>query len=150
MTLVSVVVATYRREGDLGRALESLAAQTYPSVEIVLVDDNSDPEWNGKVSRIVNAFRAGHPAMSLTYIANSENQGSAEARNTGITVAKGAYITFLDDDDIYLPEKIEKQVGFMESGGYDYSITDLILYSENGKEIDRRIRTYMSDTSVPS
>lgn len=150
MTLVSVVVATYRREGDLGRALESLAAQTYPAVEIVLVDDNSDPEWNGKVSRIVNAFRAGHPAMSLTYIANSENQGSAEARNTGITVAKGAYITFLDDDDIYLPEKIEKQVGFMESGGYDYSITDLILYSENGKEIDRRIRTYISDTSVPS
>ena len=148
MTLVSVVVATYRREGDLGRALESLAAQTYPSVEIVLVDDNSDPEWNGKVSRIVNAFRAGHPAMSLTYIANSENQGSAEVRNTGITVAKGAYITFLDDDDIYLPEKIEKQVGFMESGGYDYSITDLILYSENGKEIDRRIRTYISDTSV--
>lgn len=150
MTLVSVVVATYRRENDLGSALESLAAQTYPDVEIVLVDDNSDPEWNGKVSGIVNTFRANHPAMPLTYIINSGNQGSAEARNTGISVAKGTYITFLDDDDVYLPEKIKKQVEFMESGGCDYSITDLILYSENGKEVDRRIRAYISDTSVPA
>ena len=51
---------------------------------------------------------------------------------------------------MYLPDKVKKQVAFMENGGYDYSITDLVLYNENGKEIDRRIRTYIKDTAVSS
>lgn len=148
MSLVSVVVATYRREGELVNALESLAGQSFPNIEIVLVDDNGEAGWNKKVSDIVDAFRKRYPEILLQYIVNSPNQGSAKTRNIGIEAAKGAYITFLDDDDVYLPDKVKKQVEFMNSGEYDYSVTDLVLYNESNKEIDRRVRTYIKDTSV--
>ena len=150
MNLVSVVVATYRREVDLKKALESLAKQSYSNMEIVIVDDNGDHEWNRNVSNIVEAFKESFPDIFVNYIVNDPNQGSAKARNIGINAANGEYITFLDDDDVYLPDKIKYQVEFMENGGYDYSITDLILYNENDKEINKRIRSYIKDTSVSS
>lgn len=150
MKWVSVVVATYKREAELKNALESLAEQTYPHMEIVLVDDNGNDEWNSKVSEIVEEFRNRHPQILLEYIVNDPNQGSAKTRNIGINSAKGDYITFLDDDDIYLPDKIRKQVEFMETNQYDYSITDLLLYNEGGKEIDKRIRSYIKETTVES
>ena len=147
MKAVSVVVATYKREEALKNALESLARQSYSNMEIVLVDDNANLEWNQKVSKIVDAFRDSFPDVSLNFIVNKSNQGSAKTRNIGIEAAKGEYITFLDDDDIYLPDKIKNQAEFMENGQYDYSITDLVLYNENGKEIDKRVRSYIEDTS---
>ena len=150
MKLVSIVVATYRREADLKNALESLATQSYENIEIVLVDDNGNAEWNAKVSAVVETFVADHPNVALNFIVNNPNQGSAKTRNIGIEVAKGEYVTFLDDDDIYLPEKVKKQAEFMEFGNYDYTITDLILYNKNDKEIDRRVRSYIKDTSVAS
>lgn len=147
MKSVSVVVATYRRDEDLKRALESLAIQDYSDMEIVLVDDNGIAEWNDKVFVAVDEFRKKHPDADLNFIINKPNQGSAKTRNIGIEAAKGEYVTFLDDDDVYLPGKVRKQTEFMENGGYDYSITDLILYDENGREIDRRIRNYIKDFS---
>ena len=150
MSLVSVVVATYRREEELQKALKSLGLQSYPDIEIVLVDDNGEADWNGKVSAIVDAFGKEFPGVLLRHIINSPNQGSARTRNIGIEAAKGEYITFLDDDDVYLPDKVKKQVAFMKNGGYDYSITDLVLYNEENKEIDRRIRTYIKDTAISS
>ena len=150
MKLVSVVVATYKREVELKNALESLAKQTYPNMEIVLVDDNGNDEWNSKVSEIVEVFRNRHPKIMLEYIVNNPNQGSAKTRNIGIHSANGYYITFLDDDDIYLPDKICKQAEFMETNQYDYSITDLLLYNEADKEIDKRIRSYIKETTVES
>ena len=150
MNLVSVVVATYKRDCVLKKALESLAKQSYSNVEIVLVDDNGDTEWNKRVTEIVNAFEIDFPMVSLNYIVNKFNQGSAKTRNIGIDAANGKYITFLDDDDVYLPDKIKKQLEFMESGEYDYSITDLILYNENDKEIDKRTRSYIKDVSIAS
>ncbi len=150
MKLVSVVVATYKRDAELKRALESLAVQSYPNIEIVLVDDNGVPEWNEKVAFVVDSFRKRYPEILLNHITNTINQGSAKTRNIGIDAAKGEYITFLDDDDVYLEDKVKKQIVFMDSGGYDYSITDLVLYNEHDKEIDRRIRSYIQDLSSSS
>ena len=150
MKLVSVVVATYKREAELKNALESLAKQTYPNMEIVLVDDNGNDEWNSKVSETVEVFRNRYPKIKLECIVNSSNQGSSKTRNIGIHSANGDYITFLDDDDIYLPDKIRKQVEFMETNQCDYSITDLILYNEDDKKINRRIRSYIKETTVES
>lgn len=150
MKLVSVVVATYKREAELKNALESLAKQTYPNMEIVLVDDNGNDEWNSKVSETVEVFRNRYPKIKLECIVNNSNQGSSKARNIGIHSANGDYITFLDDDDIYLPDKIRKQVEFMETNQCDYSITDLILYNEDDKKINRRIRSYIKETTVES
>lgn len=148
MKSVSVVVATYKRETELKKALESLAEQTYTCMEIILIDDNGNDEWNGKVFEIVDEFRKRYPDIVLEYIVNNPNQGSAKTRNIGINSANGDYVTFLDDDDIYLPDKIRKQVEFMETNQYDYSITDLRLYNKDGKEIDRRIRSYIKETTV--
>lgn len=150
MKLVSVVVATYRRNIELKRALCSLAVQTYSNIEIILVDDNGSKEWNRVVLDIVEEFKEVYSNISLKLVVNSPNRGSAIARNVGIKEANGEYITFLDDDDLYLPNKVERQVEFMERIRCDYSITDLILYNENEKEIDKRSRSYIQDTSVES
>lgn len=150
MKKVSVVIATYKRDEDLIKALNSLATQSYSNIEIILVDDNGNAEWNAKVSATVEQYKKNNPLIELNYIVNTPNQGSARTRNIGIEAATGEYITFLDDDDVYLSDKVKKQVIFMENGGYDYSITDLVLYNEDGKEIDRRIRSYIKDTSVNS
>lgn len=141
---VSVVVATYRRDESLRAALTSLMEQTYTDVEIVLVDDNADEAWNEKVQTILNDFPA------VVYIQNKSNCGSAETRNIGIRAAGGEYVTFLDDDDVYLPCKIEKQVTLMQTAQADYSITDLLLYNEKGQLEDRRVRSYIQETDTAS
>ncbi len=148
--LVSVVVATYRREKDLDNALESLAKQDYSNFEIILVDDNGLSEWNTRVEKIVKEFKKRYRNINLQYIANRSNLGSAKARNVGIEAASGEYVTFLDDDDLYLPKKITRQVSFMESQNIDYSITDLELFNENNRLIDRRTRHYIKNTSPDS
>lgn len=148
--LVSVVVATYRRDQELRNALESLSAQTYPNFEIVLVDDNGDRSWNETVSAIVAGFKAAYPQIPLHHIVNESNLGSARTRNAGIDGAFGEYVTFLDDDDLYLPEKISRQLAFMLEGGYDYCVTDLELYNHNDVLIDNRVRDYIKNTDPKS
>lgn len=148
--MVSVVVATYRREQALENALQSLAKQNYPNYEIVLVDDNANEEWNQKVGAIVEAFRKAYPDKTLNYIVNSPNKGSAVTRNIGIHAASSTYVTFLDDDDVYLPEKISNQVACMEEKGADYSVTNLDLYYDDEVFCERRIRSYIESTDYTS
>lgn len=145
-TFVSVIVATYRREDTLKNALLSLQHQTYKNFEVILVDDNGCENWNDKVRNVVNEFNN----LNIRLIINSPNQGSAKTRNIGIEAAKGDYITFLDDDDIYLPEKIEKQVNYMHKEKVDFCITDLYLYNEDEKLVDKRIRNYIKSKDKKS
>lgn len=148
--LVSVIVATYRRKEPLKKALVSLAKQTYTNFEIVLVDDNCNEKWNKIVKKIVNDFKLEYPNVIINYIINNQNQGSAKTRNIGIENAKGKYVTFLDDDDIYLPEKIKKQLNHFILQKADYGFTDLYLYNENDVLIDKRIRSYIDKTDKQS
>ena len=145
--LVSVIVPTYRRDSALLRALESAAGQTYEALEIILVDDNADAIWNSKVESIVDQFRRHYENIPLIYIQNPENLGSAETRNAGIHASNGSYICFLDDDDLYLPNRISSQLTAMERIGADFSITDLKLYNEHEKLVDVRKRDYIADES---
>jgi len=142
---VSVVMATYRRNESLKKALLSLAEQTYKNIEVVLVDDNDDVVWSSKVKSIVDELNC---RIHINYIVNEHNIGSAATRNIGISKAKGQYITFLDDDDIYLPEKIENQLNDMYVSNSEYGITDLYLYNEKDELIDKRIRSYIKSTNV--
>lgn len=147
---VSVVIASYRRETSLKNALESLANQTYTDYEIILVDDNAECTWNRRVSKIVEEFQQRHPDIHLTYIVNSFNKGSAATRNVAIQASRGEYITFLDDDDIYLPEKIANQVECMIRSEADYGVTDLELYYDNDRLCEKRTRTYIKKTDYAS
>lgn len=137
---VSVIIATFRRDVSLKRALESLINQTYVPTEIIVVDDNAEEHCNKIVDNIIKEMKLLHP---IIYIQNEVNKGSAETRNIGIRVAEGEYITFLDDDDIYLPNKIKNQVGHMIEKKSDYCITDLELYDEKERLIEKRTRKYI-------
>lgn len=103
---VSVIIPTYDRPQFLQRALESVLAQKYASLEILVVDDcPSNP-----VEEIVNSYSD----ERIRYVQLAENQGVCGARNTGIREATGQYIAFLDDDDRWDEAKIQRQVELAE------------------------------------
>lgn len=145
--LVSVVIATYRRKKELERALASLASQTYKNMEVILVDDNADSAWCTEVKTLVAKWKR-KSSIPLCYIQNSENCGSAASRNIGIQAANGQYITFLDDDDKYSPEKISHQIHHMLEEESDFSITDLALYNEDGKLEEKRVRNFLNRETI--
>ena len=144
--LISVVVATFKQDNTLLRALNSLAEQTYKNFEIIVVDDNADEDFSTRVEKIVSLFCEEHKHINLKFIVNTENLGSAHTRNVGIDASTGEYITFLDDDDLYLPENLEKQIENMLKTDADYGITDIKLYNENEKLCDNRVRNYIKST----
>lgn len=141
---VSIIVATYRRSKELKRALISLMQQTYKNIEVIVVDDNSDARWNKVVEGIVNCVTNEYE-VAIKYIQNSTNQGSANTRNIGINKSQGEYITFLDDDDLYLSNKVENQVRHMLKEKSEFSITDLYLYNEQDILVEKRTRNYIKD-----
>jgi len=147
--LVSIIVATYRREITLERALLSLLNQTYDPIEIIIVDDNADEIWNKKVDYIISDFKF-KSNRQIRDIRNETNKGSAETRNIGIKAASGEYVTFLDDDDIYLPNKIKNQLEYMIERNSDYCITDLWLYDESDRLIEKRNRKYIKQNDQDS
>ena len=147
--LVSVVIATFRRSASLRTALESLARQSHPNIEVILVDDSAHAQWNRTVAEIADEAKEWFP-HGLLLAVNEKNLGSAQARNVGIQRASGVYITFLDDDDIYLPDKIKQQLTAMLKNVADFSITDLKLYNEHSKLVEHRVRSYLTKTDPDS
>jgi glycosyltransferase involved in cell wall biosynthesis len=112
--LVSVVVPAYGRPDYLDAAVESVADQTYGPIELVVVDDCSpDP-----IEPIVAAAETG-ALDSVRVVRHEVNRGANAARNTGIEASTGEFVAFLDDDDNWRPEKVEKQVRAFERGGDD-------------------------------
>ena len=103
--VVSVIIPTYKRPKELERAIISVKNQTYKNIEIIVVDDNAnDIEQRKSTEQVVKKYE------NIVYIQNKENLGGSKTRNIGIENAKGKYIAFLDDDDEFLPNKIEQQI----------------------------------------
>jgi glycosyltransferase involved in cell wall biosynthesis len=101
--LVSVVVPTYNRAHLLPETLESIFAQTYPELEVIVVDDGSQDDTAGAIARFCDR---------IAYL-RQENRGLAAARTAGQRRARGEYVAWLDSDDLWNPEKIALQVAFM-------------------------------------
>ncbi len=140
---VSVIIPTYRRLETLKKALLSISSQDYHSVEIVLVDDNADEGWTQKVASVADEAAQLLPAsFSLRLIVNPKNLGAAQSRNEGIRASSGSYITFLDDDDWYLPAKISTQLAAMTAANADYSLMDLTLFNEELLQVERKTHPY--------
>ena len=125
MHKVSVIIPTYKRKKEMvNRAVESVLNQTYNNIEIILIDDNAKPEHQSYREEIENYVKEKNNDK-IIYIQNKENLGGALARNVGIEKATGDYITFLDDDDKYLPLKIEKQINFMLQNNLDVCFSNI-------------------------
>lgn len=111
--LVSVIIPTYKRCDTLTRAISSILSQTYQNIQIVVVDDNNpDTEWRRNTMKIMSSYK---DDSRIKYVCHSTNLNGSAARNTGIKESDGLMITYLDDDDVYRPNKIEKQVCFLKT-----------------------------------
>lgn len=106
--LVSIIVPVYNAGAYIEETIDMVKAQTYENWELILVDDCSEDESRKKIEGRQEQDR-------IRLIAKKSNEGAARARNTGIEAARGRYIAFLDADDVWAPEKLEKELAFMES-----------------------------------
>jgi len=107
MPEVSVIIPTHNRAGFVGRAINSVLAQTFDDIEVIVVDDASTDNTQHVLKRFID--------KRIKIICHEKNCGGSAARNTGIKHAKGYYIGLLDDDDEWLPDKLEKQLTAFKS-----------------------------------
>jgi glycosyltransferase involved in cell wall biosynthesis len=103
--LVSAIIPTYNRAALVTQAIDSVLQQTYPNVEVIVVDDGSTDETQLALQRYGPKIR----------IVSQNNAGPAVARNRGITASRGDLIAFLDSDDLWLPRKLERQVALLQA-----------------------------------
>ncbi len=138
--LVSIIIPFFNREDFLGEAVESVLAQIYENWELFLVDDGS----KDKSFEIAEHFTKEFPdkIYSLTH-ENNENKGASASRNLGIKHANGEFITFLDSDDIYFPDTLEKELkAFAENTDADAVCGTLECWYSWSDEADEREKDF--------
>lgn len=128
---VSIIIPTFCRAHLLSRAIISCQKQTYKNIEIVVIDDNfSESMERKKTESVMDKFI---DDKRVKYIKLEKNGGASIARNIGIKKCSGSYVTFLDDDDEYLENNIEKQVEFMLRHDLDVVFCDLMFIDDINK-----------------
>ena len=124
--LISVIIPTYNRAWTLAKAVDSVLAQTYPEVEILVVDDGSTDGTADMLSTYGDAIQ----------VLTIENGGVSRARNQGIVATQGTIIAFLDSDDSWLPEKLEEQVTFFNENPEALICQTEEIWIRNGKRVN--------------
>ena len=117
--LVSIIMPSYNTAGFIRETVETVVAQTYQNWELIIVDDCSTDNTDEVVKTFLDP--------RIRYLKNERNSGAAVSRNRALREAQGRWIAFLDSDDLWVPEKLEKQIRFMEEHGYAFSYAN---YSE--------------------
>lgn len=118
--LVSIIMPSYNTASYIADSIQSVLEQTYKDWELIIVDDCS----LDNTDEVVQVFLID---QRIRYIKNEKNNGAAISRNRALREAKGRWIAFLDSDDLWMSNKLTKQVEFMENNGYHFSYTN---YSE--------------------
>ncbi len=119
--LVSVIIPTHKGAESICRAIDSILNQTYKNVEIIVVDDNG--ENSEEQLRTQEKIQQYENDLRVKYIVHGVNKNGSAARNTGVRESKGEYISFLDDDDEYMPDNIEIQLKVLNKLPDDYGAT---------------------------
>lgn len=140
--LISIIMPSYNTESYIADSIRSVIAQTYQNWELIIVDDCS----TDRTIEIIETFD--DPRIIL--LKNKTNSGAALSRNYALREAKGEWIAFLDSDDLWLPDKLEKQLEFMKSHGYAFTFTDYRIclngswlpYIYTGPDVVNRRRMY--------
>lgn len=133
--LVSVVIPSRNRRARLARAIESVTQQTWPNIEIIVVDDASTDDTPQFLEKLV-----GTSSIPIKFVRNEVAQGGAGARNKGIDLAEGQYVAFLDDDDVWMPEKLNLQIGMMKANPSASSVScSFLVQHSSGKQTVKHI-----------
>lgn len=135
--LISIIMPSFNSEQFIDQAILSIQQQTYQEWELLIIDDCSEDQ----TVKIVEELSSKDNRIKLSVL--EENQGAAVARNTGLKNAAGKYIAFLDSDDRWFPEKLKKQVEFMETNKIAFSFTSYQFIQEN--EDDHRKVVHVKD-----
>jgi len=126
--LISIITPSYNSKKFIKDTIDSVLSQTYQNWEMLIVDDHSHDD---SVEYIKNLIKND---SRIKLIALEKNVGASEARNKALEIGNGRYIAFLDSDDIWLPEKLEKQLDFMQKNDYAFTFTSYIPMSEDADE----------------
>lgn len=127
--LVSIITPTYNCARFITETIKSVQSQTFTDWEMIISDDCST---DGTYKVIEPYLQSDN---RIKYICNEKNSGAAITRNNALKIAKGRWIAFLDSDDLWMPEKLERQIQFMVSNGYSFSYHDYVEISEDGREL---------------
>lgn len=114
--LVSIIMPSYNTAKYIKNSVNSVLAQTYQNWELLIVEDCS----TDNTMEVLSAF----DDKRIKVFVNERNSGAALSRNFALRQAKGRWIAFLDSDDVWHPQKLEKQIAFMEQNGYAFTFTD--------------------------
>lgn len=129
--LVSIITPTYNCAKFIGATIESVLNQTYQNFEMIIVDDAS----KDNTEEVVKSFKD----KRIKYIRLSKNSGPAVARNRAMEEAKGKYMAFLDSDDLWKKEKLEKQINFIKKNKYKIICSDYEQIDEEGNKLNKII-----------
>ena len=122
--LVSIITPTYNCGAFIADSIDSVLAQTYQNWEMLIVDDCSSDDTRSIVAR--------YKDPRIKYLCLEHNSGAAVARNTALRMAKGRWIAFLDSDDLWSPEKLERQLKFMINNRYSFTYHEYTEIDEYG------------------
>lgn len=137
---ISVIIPTFNRESTIARALSSVLAQTLPPCEIIVVDDGS----TDGTTEAIAAFEADNVQL----LCMARNSGAQAARNRGIIHACGEWIAFLDSDDVWHPEKLERQTEVLRRFEYDSNLvvhTNCLVVRADGRTEDYGVHAVLGD-----
>ena len=134
--MITVITPTFKRHQYLKNAIDSVLAQTYTDFEMIIVDDNPPgSEERAKTEDVIRGIKDSR----VFYIQNEKNLEGEGSRNRAIDLAKGEYIAFLDDDDMYLPDRLRVQYEAMKVHNWDVCVMDGATYKyETGEPVSER------------
>jgi hypothetical protein len=131
--LVSIITPSFNSEKFIVEAIQSVQNQTYKNWEMIIVDDCSTDKTVSIVEEIAIKDRR------IKIYKLEKNSGTGIARNTALTSAKGDYICFLDSDDLWKPQKLEKQIGFLKNNKVPFTFSFYDCIDERGKLMNKRV-----------
>lgn len=129
--LVSIIMPTYNCEKYIRETIETVKSQTYVNWELIIIDDCS----KDNTKQVVEEFCKGDDRIK--YKRMNTNQGAAMARNAGIEMAQGEYMAFLDSDDLWYKDKLEKQLKFMQDNNYNFTCTSYEKIDEKSQLLNK-------------
>jgi glycosyltransferase involved in cell wall biosynthesis len=127
--IISIIVPVYNGEDFIAKTIDSALSQTFRNFELIVVDDAS----TDGTKDIIESFADNR----IVCVFNRENVGAAVTRNNGIAASRGRYIAFLDGDDLWHPDKLEKQISFFESTGAGAVYSHYNIIDEKGRCVGR-------------